>query len=220
VCAARAGRVPVQVRFAIDLTSEEYVSQQGWKSASLAHCPLHPSGGCGYGRHGTYERVEPPGTRIARWYCRRGQTTISLLPDCLASHLSGSLAEVEAAVNAVEHATSVEAAADAQRPLIDLPGAVRWTWRRVRMVRRFLTTLIGLMPARFASCQPTLASFRAALSTADVLVTLRAIAAADLAQLVVPVGFDHRAQRGHGRRGRGQQRAGPDSPPDPGDGRS
>ncbi len=217
---ARAGRVPVQVRFAIDLTSEEYVSQQGWKSASLAQCPLHPSGGCGYGRHGTYERVEPPGTQIARWYCRQGQTTISLLPDCLASHLSGSLAEVEAVVDAVAAASSVEAAAGTERPLIDLPGAVRWTRRRVGMVRRFLTTLIGLMPERFASCQPTLASFRAALGTADVLVTLRAIAAADLAQLAVPVGFDHRRHHGQGRRGRRQQRAGPDPPADPGHGRS
>ena len=123
-------------------------------------------------------------------------------------------------VTAVEAAPSVEAAADTQRPLIELPGAVRWTWRRVRMVRRFLTTLIGLMPGRFASCQPTLASFRAALSALDVLVTLRAIAAADLAQLAVPVGFDHRCHRGHGRRSRCQQRAGPDPPPDPGDGRS
>jgi len=220
VCRARAGRVPVQVRFASELTSEQYVSQQGWTKASLDRCPLHPSGGCGYGRHGTYDRAEPPGTRIARWYCRPGKTTISLLPDCLASHLSGSLAKVEAVVNAVEQARSVEAAADALRPMIDLPGAVKWTWRRVRMVRRLLTTLIGLMPEWFATCQPTLASFRAALSTPDVLVTLRAIASADLAHLPVPVGFDHRAQRVSGRRGRGQQRTGPDPPPDPGDGRS
>lgn len=212
--------MPVQVRLATELTSDEYVSQRAWTKASLAQCPLHPAGGCGVQRHGTYERVEPPGTRIARWYCWQGQTTISLLPDCLASHLSGSLAEVEAVVTAVEAAPSVEAAADAQRPLIDLPGAVRWTRRRVRMVRRFLTTLIGLMPERFASCQPTLASFRAALSTPDVLVTLRVIAAADLAQLAMPVGFGHRGHCGHGRPGGCQQRAGPDPPPNPEDGRS
>lgn len=217
---ARAGRVPVQVRFASELTSEQYVSQQGWTKASLDQCPLHPGGGCGFARHGTYERVKPPGTRIARWYCEPGQTTISLLPDCLASHLPGALAEVEAAVDAVEGAPSVEKAADAQRPLIDLPGAVKWTWRRVRMIRGLLTTVIGLMPEWFATCQPTLESFRTALSTTDVLVTLRAIAAEHLAHLPVPVGFDPRPPRGDSRRDRVQQRTGPDPPADRGDARS
>lgn len=218
--AARAGRVPVQVRFESKLTSEEYVSQQGWAKASLERCPLHPSGGCGVQQHGTYERVEPPGTRIARWYCRQAHTTISLLPDCLASHLSGALADVEAAVEAVEQARSVEAAADAQRPTIDLPGAVKWTRRRMRMMRRLLTTLIGLMPERFRSCEPTLASFRTALRVTDVLVTLRAIAAEHLAHLEVPVGFDPRARRGRRRPDAVQQRTGPDPPPEGGDARS
>jgi hypothetical protein len=212
--------VPVQVRFATELTSEEYVSQQGWRKASLDRCPLHPAGGCGVHRHGTYERVDPPGTQIARWYCRPGKTTISLLPDCLASHLSGALAEVEAAVEAVEQARSVEAAADAQRPTIDLPGAIKWTRRRVRMMRGLLTTLIGLMPEWFRSCQPTLASFRAVLGATDVLVTVRATATDHLAHLPVPVGFDNRARRRDRRPDAVQQRTGPDPPADGGDARS
>ncbi len=220
MCAARAGRVPVQVRFESKLTSEQYVSQQGWRKASLDRCPLHPSGGCRVARHGTYERVEPPGTRIARWYCRQGHTTISLLPDCLASHLSGSLADVEEAVDAVEQARSVEAAADGLREDVQLPGAVRWTRRRLGPVRALLTTLIGLIPELFAMCQPTLASFRAALSATDVLVTLRAVGADHLAHLPAPVGFAPRARRGNGRRDRVQQRAGPDPPADRGDARS
>lgn len=203
-----------------ELTSEEYVRQQGWRKASLAGCPLHPGGGCGLQRHGTYARVEPPGVRVARWYCRQGRTTISLLPDCLASHLSGSLAEVEAAVDATEGATSVESAAESVRQDIELPGAVRWTRRRLRYVRRLLTTLIGLMPQRFAGCQPTLASFREALGSSAVLVTLRAVAADHLAHVAVPVGFGHRGGGGDRGAARFQQRTGPDPPADRRDGRS
>ena len=214
MCLARAGRVPVQVQFATELTSEEYVSQQGWQKASLASCPLHPGGGCGLHRHGTYKRVEPPGTQIARWYCRRGQTTIGLLPDCLSSHLSGSLADVEAVIDAVEAARSLESAAGALRPTIDLPGAVRWTRRRLQMVRGLLTTLIGLMPDTFQSCQPTLASFRKTLATPNVLVRLRAIAASQLAQLPVPVGFNTRSGGPVAGRNAGQQQTGPDPPAD------
>ena len=63
----RAGRWPVQLRFDCGLTGEEYVTQKAWRNASLPFCPLHPRGGCGYTRHGTYERLSPPGTLIARW---------------------------------------------------------------------------------------------------------------------------------------------------------
>ena len=55
-------------------------------------------------RHGTYPRLSPPGARIARWRCRQGHCTFSLLPDCLAARLPGDLAEVEAVVGAVEQA--------------------------------------------------------------------------------------------------------------------
>jgi len=216
----RAGRVPVQIRFAIDLTSEEYVSERGWEKASLAHCPLHPAGGCGVQRHGTYAREKPPGTRIARWYCRLGQTTISLLPDCLCSHLSGSLSDVEAAVDAVDAAQSVEEAADRLRPRIDLPGAVRWTRRRMAMVGGLLRIVLGLMPEAFASGQPTLSFFREALGTPDVLVKLRAIATGHLVHLPTPVGLRARSGRSRTDRHRRQQPTGPDPPPDSGDGRS
>jgi hypothetical protein len=64
-----------------------------------------PNGGCGFARHGTYyARGTPPGTEIARWYCLTGHCTFSLLPDCLAARLPGTLAEVESVVRAVEQA--------------------------------------------------------------------------------------------------------------------
>jgi len=157
--------------------------------------------------------VEPPGTRIARWYCRPGKTTIGLIPDCLASHLPGPLSELEAVADEVAQAPSVEKAAEILRPHIELPGAVRWTRRRLGMIGRVLTTIIGLMPEQFASCQPTLASFRAVLNTPLVLVTLRAMCAEQLAHLPTPVGFDHRQTRRVARRRGFQQRTGADPPP-------
>jgi hypothetical protein len=67
----------MQLRFGTNLTSEQYISQQAWQQATLERCPLHPEGSCGVRGHGSYGRKEPEGLRIARFYCRRGQTTIS-----------------------------------------------------------------------------------------------------------------------------------------------
>ncbi|MDE0442808.1 MAG: hypothetical protein OXL38_11875, partial [Gammaproteobacteria bacterium] len=74
------------------LSGEQYVKAQGWRHATLARCPNHPGGGCSLARHGTYARKTPPGTRVARWYCPESHTTFSLLPDCLAARLPGTLA--------------------------------------------------------------------------------------------------------------------------------
>jgi hypothetical protein len=115
----------VQLRFETSFTSKEYVTHQAWRDATLERCPLHPAGGCSFARHGTYERVNPPGTQVPRWYCPEGHCTFSLLADCFAARLSGSLQEVEAVVVAAEQAASREAAADELRLDIELPGALR-----------------------------------------------------------------------------------------------
>ena len=94
----------VQVRLATPITSDDYVAGQRWRDATLSGCPWHPNGGCGFSRHGTYPRVRPPGTLIARWYCPLERRTVSALPDCLASHYSGTLVDLEAIVLAVEQA--------------------------------------------------------------------------------------------------------------------
>jgi hypothetical protein len=86
------------------------------------------------------------GMRVARWYCADAHETFSLLPDCLAARLQGSLDEVEQVVVAVEGAASVEAAASALRPDLELPGAVRWVRRRLRGVLTALLALVTLMP--------------------------------------------------------------------------
>ena len=205
----------MQLRFECDLTGAEYVSQEAWRDANLPWCPLHPQGGCGFARHGTYERVSPPGTLIARWYCPQGHSTFSLLPDCLAARLSGTLAEVEAVVRDVEQAASLEAACGGMRLDIELPGALRWVSRRVHAVHASLNVLKGLLPDLLATCTPTLTAFCEHLGVAQVLPGLRRIAAVFLHRLPAPLGFVPRRTSGDGGGDARQHRAGADPPPLP-----
>ena len=209
---ARAGRWPVQLRFKTNLTSEEYVNQQAWQDATLVCCPLHPQGGCSFARHGTYERVNPPGTQIPRWYCSESHRTFSLLADCFAARFSGTLCEVETAVVEVERARSLEAAADQLRLDIELPGAIRWTRRRVKAVHACLTILLGLLPELFVGCQPTFSAFSQWLRVDFILPALREIAALHLGYLPPPLGFKPPACSGGEAKRPIQQQTGPDPP--------
>ena len=201
----------MQLRFSCELTGEEYVSQSAWQNASLPRCPLHPEGGCGFARHGTYTRVSPPGTQIARWYCPKGHRTFSLLPDCLAARLSGTLNEVEAVVRAAEQAPSLEAACQALRPDIELPGVLRWARRRVQAVHAALQALKGLLPHQFP-CPATLVAFAVCLGVTEVLVALRPIGDPFLQNLPTPLGFRPRHTSGDGGGRARQHCAGPDPP--------
>lgn len=208
----RAGPAGVQVRLATPTTSEQYVADKLWRFATLAQCPWHPTGGCGFCRHGTYERVRPAGTLIARWYCPRARRTVSALPDCLASHYSGTLADLEAMVLAVEQAPSRAAAAGQLRTEIEMPGALRYLDRLSRAVHSALATIRGLEPVRFAAVALTLQGFAAVLGTGSVLVHLRGLVARYLPQLPTPFGFDpHRYSPSAAVRHR-QHHMGPDPP--------
>ena len=182
--------MPVQLRFATNLTSEQYVSQQAWRSARLGRCPWHADGGCGLKRNGTYGRVEPPGVRVATWYCPEARATVSLLPDCLAAKLSGSLAEVEQVVDEVERLPSLEVAADRLRPDIELPGGLRWLRRRVQLTR---AGLLALQPDRFGAEHerdaPTLGAVREHLGVVKALPALRAVGGVALSTVPPPLGF-------------------------------
>ncbi len=202
----------MQVRFDSGLTSEEYVSQKGWLAARLERCPFHPEGGCGLARHGTYPRVSPPGCLIARWWCPKAHTSISLLPDFLCARLTGSLAEVEAVVAAAEVAPTQEAASEALRPDIELPGALRWLRRRIRLVHGGLATAIGLLPGLLAGCKPTVNSVRSALGAEVALVRLRLELAPHLGALPPPLGFGPRPLRRRPSPTALQQETGPDPP--------
>lgn len=202
----------MQLRYKTALTSTQYVNGQAWRDATLACCPLHPQGDCDFARHGTYERVHPPGTLIARWYCRAGHETFSLLPDCLAARFSGTLAEFESTADQVERAVTVTAVAAQIRMEIGLPGVLRWLRQRVQAVHTILVLVKGLLPERFGDCVPTLADFRHVLRVDCVLVALREIAADHLASLPPPLGF-HRPSAAGAKPGKGiQHRAGPDPP--------
>jgi len=90
----------------------------------------------------------------------------------------------------VEQAKSVEATAnELRRDDISLTSAVRWVRRRVVLVRRLLITVVGLLPDPLQGCVPTLAEVGARLGSDEVLIRLRALAAAHLPFLAGPLGF-------------------------------
>jgi len=210
---AAAGPWPVQLRFETGHTSEAYVNRQAWRKASLAHCPKHPRGGCSLARHGTYPRKTPVGTRIARWYCPESHTTFSLLPDCLAARLPGTLDDLEAVVAVAEQSPSREAAANGLRLDIELPGALRWLRRRIHLVHRCLTVVIGLLPDRLAGCLARVTEVRERLGQETVLMALRALTAEQLPHLPAPLGFSPAQTRGGDPTVAFQQPMGPDPPP-------
>jgi len=201
----------MQIRFATDLSPDEYVRQRAWENAKLDNCPLHRKGGCGFAGHGTYARRSPRGTKIARWYCPDGHCTFSLLPDCLSSRLPGSLIEVETAINAVENAPSQEAAVHGLRIDVGLAGVLRWIRRRLFLIRTTLTLLTKFLPI-LQNCRPDISSFKAALGVEYVLPWLRMSAGPYLYVLPPPVGFGPRPQRKKGKKKSFQQKTGTDPP--------
>ncbi len=179
----------MQVRYATHLSAEEYVKTQAWKDAKLDRCPLHPEGGCRFGRNGTYNRKVPVGTKIARYYCPDGHQTFGLIPDCLSSRLSGALTDIETVIDAVNNSHSQNAAADKIRLDIELPGALRWIRRRLFAVKITLTTLINSCPFIFGGCVPTIHGFRSTFDFKRILPELRKLADLNLYCLPPPVGF-------------------------------
>lgn len=199
----------MQLRYETQVTGEEYVTRSLWREASLARCPLHPEGGCGFRRHGMYERKNPPGAKVARWYCRTGKTTFSLLPDCLASRHSAQLPEMEDVVAQAGQAPSQEKAVERLWPELGLQGALRKLRRWKQAVLAVLTIVIGLLPE---VSQPTVEHFREVLGTGSVLMLLRDRLAKHLAVMAPPLGFGPRSRRGRPGRGRLQHEKGPDPP--------
>ena len=149
-----------------------------------------PPRGCSPARHGTYARKTPRGTRFARWYCPESHTTFSLLPDCLAARLPGTLDELEAVVAAAKQAPSLSAAGDAlRRDAVELPGAMRWVRRRIRLVHHVLTLIIGLLPEQLARCVAEVGAVRARLQDRYRAQRLRTLVAQQLPVLPAPLGF-------------------------------
>lgn len=150
--------------------------------------------------------------QVARWYCPRAQRTFSLLPDCLAARLVGSLDDVERAVVAAE----IEGVASAARALrvgeVELPGAQRWLARRRRGVGAAVLALVTALPGQLGTV-PEVTALRAVLGTERALVALRGIGCDWLQVLAPPLGLcPRREARTDGERAL-QQKTGPDPPP-------
>ncbi len=202
----------MQLRFATNLTCEQYISQEAWRNATLERCPLHGEGNCGFRLHSSYERKAPAGLRIGRYYCPKGQTTFSLLPDFAAARLSGTLDEVEQAVEAAESAPTLTAAARALRPeLNDERCAVRWLRRRVQAVGTALIAIVTSLPELFGTA-PRLVAVRAQLGVEGLglLVRLRAVGAALLPALLAPLGLYPRKRADAPGKWQLQHKVGPD----------
>ena len=153
------------------------------------------------------------GTQIARWYCRESHTTFSLLPDCLAARLPGTLKELEEVVAGAEKAPSLMAAADQlRRDAVELPGAMRWVRRRVRLVHHALRLVKGMLPHRFAGCRAEITACRQRLDRDAVLVALRSLPEPWLPLLAAPIGFRPHGIAGEDPTKRVQHNLGPDPP--------
>jgi len=202
----------MQIRYATNLSAEQYVRQKAWHAATLNECPLHPRGGCAFRKNGTYQRKYPAGTKIARWYCAVGHMSFSLLPDCLASRLSGSLIKIEDVLTEVENSHSQEAAAENIRIDIILPSALRWIRRRIFLVKASLSMLIELLPGLFADCHPSILSFQSALNVDYALPELRQVASSYLPVLPPPLGFGPRPKTKKFKKSHFQHKTGTDPP--------
>lgn len=210
----------MQLRLQTELTFERYVSEKGWKRASLAACPFHPAGGCGFASHGTYMRKVPAVAWVARWYCPTARVTIGLLPDFFASRMPGTLDEIEETAARAEATGSAEKTAEELRPgdvadAVTLPAALRWVRLRVQLVAMTLVTIAGLFPDRFAGAA-TIGQLRRKLGTTSALVALREIAERHLHALPKPLGWVPRPTGGPVRGGPFQQSTGLGRWPKPG----
>ena len=98
---------------------------------------------------------------------------------------------------------------------VELPGAMRWVERRVRLVHHVLTIVIGLLPQCLARCVAEMGAVRARLDTDTALRALRTLVAEQLHTLPAPLGFHpHRLSTTNRNRAR-QHKMGSDPPPAP-----
>jgi len=182
----------MQIRYETELTFEEYRDQEAWYEIEIDHCPLHPEGGCGFCKHGTYPRKFPDFCKIARFRCPLERVTIGLIPDFFCSRFPGTLDEVEQAANIAEPCTSQEEAAIKLRPDISSISALRWLRRRLAYVKDTLARIVDLL---LLDTYPSLEKFRVHLGVNCVLINLRYMARDFLGSLPPVFGFGPRINK-------------------------
>ena len=101
------------------------------------------------------------------------------------------------------------------RPDIELPGAIRWTRRRLQRVHAGLVVVRALLAPELAIATATVTALRARLGVAPVLPVLRERVAAALTAVPAPLGLRPRLLAGGEHRRHAQQPMGPDPPPGP-----
>jgi hypothetical protein len=129
-------------------------------------------------------------------YCPAGHTSFSLLPDFFASRIPGLLDELEQVAVEVEQAPSVAKAAETLRPAeapdaVTSTAAIRWTARRMALLKTVLLAVIGLFADSLAGVR-SVSDLRERLGTHQALRALREKAVAYLPSLPPPLGFGPR----------------------------
>jgi len=211
----------MQFRYPTKLTALQYVQNEAWKHIKIRKCPIHPDQERHFTSHGVYERVDPDGAKIRRYLCHTDNITFSLLPDCFASRLTGTLIDVEKAVSMVEEAlirdgsrpesmgeNEISLASLSSRDiadiaeklnvdcrLFDLAADFRWLRRRIEYVRNVLIAMIIFFPDLFKDCRVSLRSFRLVLGNGPILIQLRSVAESKLHAIPKPVGLNPRLPR-------------------------
>lgn len=212
----------MQFPLILDITIEQYIDQEIWKTVTVDYCLIHPDQNCRIRLHGSYPREYPKGARIARVLCCTKGITFSLLPDCLCSRVPGKLEEVEAVVSMIENAADIASSdeitldsisvtdldpgkevkeAEKTEMDVDLYDLIandpRRTHRRLNWVFNLLMMMITQFPEIFSGCRPTLSSFRSVLGDGPILVQLRILAGDKVHELPLPVGLNPHPSRLH-----------------------
>ena len=207
----------MQFRYPTNLTPAEYVRTEAWKFIMVDRCPIHPDLNCRIARHGTYPRKVPEGAKFLRILCLSENITFSLLPDCFASRLPGTLADIEKVVLMFEtHAGNSECELTPETAgkilsspdlntlaeksgiderLFERAADFRWLKRRVEYVIAVLSAVAGMFPDTFGNCRQTLTAFRTVLGRGPVLMRLRALAESRIHEIPGPVGLNPRFSR-------------------------
>lgn len=182
----------MQLPYHTALSGSQYVIQKEWLNASLDCCPNHRKESCSFQRHGHYKRKTAHGYAwIVRYYCKDSHMTFSLLPDCFAARMPGTLDELEQTALLFEAGGSAQQVTDAVREncQVEPGGKRRWSLRRLSVLLGCLTVLLPVLDFSFVRKPIQLSVLRDHLSTDRVLVELRRRCLNNLQKLPPPIGF-------------------------------
>ena len=193
----RAMAGAMQSMFSSGCTSKEYVTRRLWLEAGPPQeCPYcsEKELSCSLVLHGYYDRVHPKGARVRRYRCTRTGRTVSMLPDCLLSHVYGDVDTLEEIAIQREAKASLGKIAEGLAKRLHkrhrtLEGTLRLVKRRLAAVSIFVVAVVSLRPEQFEEVGRDLGMLRGHLKTGRVLVELRHLAGDQLDDLDPPLGL-------------------------------